>query len=227
LNTVKALLLVSILLSAPPNEFHLSELKIGTNTYKRVTVTRKNALEAVFRYDGGVGKVKIVDLPEPLKSNWTDEKEAKLLEQDRLREKKEGAKASAEADRMRAANALRANYRMIDGKLIPVNSFVSATGRAEKHVQGGLLLREPRYDRIPTGRRFGIPGTFGGRTEYAEREVQGQGTYRFIRNAPEKPTGEYVTVWAHDLKRTINVGGVTAALYDVGVVPVPKLSEDR
>src|SRR5687767_5802860 len=52
------------------NEIRLPTLTIGTNKYANAVVTRKNALEAVFRYDGGIGKVKISELPEPLRSEW-------------------------------------------------------------------------------------------------------------------------------------------------------------
>ena len=107
-----------------------------------------------------MGKVKIAELPKPLKSKWTDEQEAKRLAEEREREIKDGTKASAEADRVLTGNALR-TVRVIDGKLVPLSSFVEVKGRAEKHVQGGLLLREPRYERIRPDERSALLGPPG------------------------------------------------------------------
>jgi hypothetical protein len=74
------LCILTIAVSAEePGVKELPHLKVGTNSYNHVTVRKRNAAEAIVKFDGGVTMVKIVDLPEPIRSEWYDEKEVAEL----------------------------------------------------------------------------------------------------------------------------------------------------
>jgi hypothetical protein len=62
--------------ASEPTE-RLAEFRLGTNVYRNVTLTERSAVEALVRFDGGVRKVNLSELPEPLRSKWYDEKAAR------------------------------------------------------------------------------------------------------------------------------------------------------
>lgn len=68
MKTVVLILFVSSVALA--QETNMPFLVIGTNMYHDVKIRKRNGTEAVLRFRGGLTMVKILDLPEPIRSDW-------------------------------------------------------------------------------------------------------------------------------------------------------------
>jgi hypothetical protein len=89
---------VATIAAADPSTKELPQITVGTNTYKAVTLRKRNAIEAILRFDGGITMVQIADLPEPIKSEWLDKAEAEKLSRERTEEIKRAQTALAKQE---------------------------------------------------------------------------------------------------------------------------------
>ena len=55
-------------------ELPIPSLTLGTNTYFNVSIKKRNDIEAIVRFDGGLTMVKLRDLPEPYRGQLFDAK---------------------------------------------------------------------------------------------------------------------------------------------------------
>lgn len=80
---MKAALILALTLcqiGAATNEIRLPALTIGTNRYADVVLLLRNPSEGVIRYRGGIRKVKLSELPEPIRGRVYDANaEAKFI----------------------------------------------------------------------------------------------------------------------------------------------------
>lgn len=116
------LLLILTAFALDPNAW-LQKLTIGTNTYQNVHLTRRSDEEAIARYDGGTRKVRLSDLPEPLRTAWYDEKSVKeKREQERIAaENKFAAEQEAAIQRSQSEREHLKQKNERD-ELLPVNT---------------------------------------------------------------------------------------------------------
>lgn len=105
------LLIVMSVFAAPDPAVKFSEFKFGGTTLTNVTITKKNPRDAVIRYDGGVQKVEVKNLPEPLRSKWYDEQEVRAYE-DSLRPKAAQMKIPPAPEPPKPEKELRAEVSM-------------------------------------------------------------------------------------------------------------------
>lgn len=195
--------------AAATNEVQRSELTIGTNSYKNVTITKRTPVDAVVRYDGGIAKVKISDLPDDLKAQWLDTAEAAKFTQTETAEIAASKKRLQETEKAKADAFLKANFLQVGDRALPKAQRRRVSGVVQSVSGNGVLLRERfvRQIRAPAQR----PGSYG---EYRPvlRSEESFGKYIFVRHARAAATGSSSSFEAFDLAQTINVGGIQADL---------------
>lgn len=189
------------------NSVSLPSLTIATNIYRQVVLTKRNALEAVLRFDGGIRKVRIADLPEPWRSRWLDPTEAARLEAELAERVTDDRYAAALNDARKRYLATVENFVVVDGQLVSKKKMVTITGTVEKRFNDGVMLR--RKERVSIYR-----GPITGRRVKIGEESVDKG-YAFIRNASFVDNERF---------RAVPVGikevhGLTAHVYDCGTVP--------
>jgi hypothetical protein len=201
------------------NELKLPQITIGTNIYKAVTLSKRNAAEALIRFDGGITKVKISDLPEPYKTDWFDSEAAEKLEAETRERAQEGAKQNAAAERERMNREIVQNYVQVGDNFVPKAVLKEVQGKVINTFGSNVLIIGLRDIPPPINRsqRMGAAVRFT-----PERSSLPFGRHALIRNSASRATGTVVTYKAFKTTDVQSVDGVTAEVWDCGTVPFLK-----
>jgi hypothetical protein len=213
--------IIAAILLADTKEFQ--SLTVGTNAYNGVTLRKRNAAEAVLKFDKGLTVVKIEDLPEPLKSEWLNPTELDKLKQS---ESQQNAKRKDFEDSKRRAY-LAQNFVAIDGKLVNRDKLSRVMCETERIIRGSIfgrtyhdeVIREPSQlsESQRQGRGVVSFPNLNLRREISRRTIYGE--YVLIKNAPSSATGTKQNCEAYDTGKTELVNGITAKVYDCGKLP--------
>jgi hypothetical protein len=122
---------VSTYSSDPVERF--DQLQIGTNTFRNVTLTKRNELEATMSHDGGLRRIKLEDLPEPLRSKWYDTTAAAEFEKAREQERKQKEQETA-ANREEAKKRGVTLEKYYDQKIAEVEAEVHALQKRTRDI---------------------------------------------------------------------------------------------
>lgn len=122
-------------------------LVIGTNTYKNVTVRKRNSGEAMLKFEGGLLLVKADELPKEVKEALFTETEIAKFQGDKaaLLANLEQNKAKRAHDQVEAARAQ--NFRIVDGQLVAKKSMVDYSGNVIS--KDGDLTTVDVFKRVP------------------------------------------------------------------------------
>lgn len=121
---MKVLLNLALVVLIAPLAFGVEEeiidtVTIGKTTYQHVRVVEATPLEILFAHDGGYKRIKLPELPEPLKSRYPyDEAKAGEYKKKKAAEPQERAAQNAAAVKA----ALLAREQTLQGKIEPMKT---------------------------------------------------------------------------------------------------------
>lgn len=228
------LFLSAHLLAAATNTY--PTLTLGTNTYSHVTVRNLNPREVIIRFDGGLTKLSVTNLPENIRAQFYDpdefDRSAIVETEARARDTRlTGAARYQQGENFRAAN-----FRVVDGQLVPNARFKKGgVGYVQTVYRSGSCLLVQLFEtRVQYGQfqyahnsHAAIGGGAGaprsrsvvGTTE----EVTG---YIYLRNYARREdyhAGAKIAFTSAQFGTT-NISGQTYPLHDCGLPYIPNSS---
>src|SRR5437867_11212456 len=143
---MKTALILSLLLSLAAladqvQEERFDKLAIGARSYTNAVLRIIDASTAVIHHEGSPEKIKLQDLPEPLRSKYYDPQKIQADAQARakLRAEKEGAQAAAR--RQAIEDYKKLNFRVVAGKAEDIKDWTSLDGKIRAVQPDGLILQ--------------------------------------------------------------------------------------
>lgn len=129
-----------IALSAKAEETRIPLLTVKGQSFTNALIRPLNATYGAVHHEGGLERIKLVDLPEPFRDQfYSPEKEKSELAA--AVEKKEQAKLASEAAQWRLVEDYKSsNYRIVDGKEVNTMDWTSIDGEVQEVLPDGIIV---------------------------------------------------------------------------------------